>query len=959
MAALGSVGIGSGVLTSDILDQLKEAEKSSQINPIDRSITKNTAKTEALDLLTSLTSTLKSSAFSMKDSSLYQKRTVSGTNDDIEVTARDGVGIQEFSIKDVKLAQKNVLQSGSFTSEDSKVASGDGSFALNIDGTDYKIEYTADTSYAELKTKINDVAGDDVTASILQTGDKAFSFIISSDETGKDQQITIFDFDKKLDTTLSTNQLESGEYTSENAKIASDTGSLSLIAGEDSFNFDYDSNTSLTQLAEMINNDAGASQKVFATVVKNKYDDSNNNENTDDDRYSLIITAKNPTGDKPIEIIDHDNNLNDDLVTDNIRSGDFKKEDSKVATGSGAFSLSIGDSNINFKYDDTTTLKDLANLINNDSTASQSVYANVVEDDGMYNLVIAAKDTSKNEEINIIDYDNKLDSSLVTDNIRSGNFDAADSKIATDAGNSTLSLSIGSDNINIDYDENTTLTDLADLINNDATASQSVYANVVKNDEGMFNLVIAAKDTSVNQSIGIVDYDGKLDDLLKSDILKSDAMSSKTDSIATGAAAGDNFTLNIGADNFTISYDDTTSLEDLVTAINSDAGASEQVFASIITNPDGNYNLLLTAKEGFEDKALSITDDSANLDIGFTEDSGSMVKDSGTIADDSGTLVNNKGGMVDIQSSRDASFKYNGINMTRSKNTIDDIQLGLEIKLLKDDASANISITQDTQPIKDELENFVSSFNTMQKQIDTMTLADLDAKKVGVFNGNNSINSISRSLKKLLTERDSETGFSLANFGLEMDRTGKLSLNSSALDDKLKDDPTSVANFFSGKTTVVGDFDKYKDSFVRFAQKEDITFKELEDRIDDGTYDLNDKLFDNEDFTFDDIKDFTNGEVTSYNYKMDSTTHKDGVFEKLYTNLKNLNTLGGTILSISDGLSKEGKQLEENREKSLISLNARYDTMTSRFIQYDSMINSLNNQFASLQQQISMAVNGS
>jgi len=684
MAALGSVGIGSGVLTSDILDQLKEAEKSSQINPIDRSIKKNTAKTEALDLLKSLTSTLKSSATELKDSSLYLKRTVEGANDDISVSAHDGLRIQDFSIKDVKLAYKNVIQSGSFSSSDSKVADDDGNLNLRIDGKDYNIEYTANTSYEDLKIKINDIAGDDVTASILQTGDDEYKLIITSDETGKDQEINIID-----------------------------------LSGH----------------------------------------------------------------------------LNDELKSDTLKSGDFSSNDDTIAAtdSSGTLTLAVGDKNFDFAYDDETTLDDLASLINdNDSDSSKSVYASVVEDDS------------------------------------------------------------------------------------------------------------------------------------------------------------------------------------------------------------GNYNLLLTAINSSDNKTISITDSAdGGLDSKLTDP----------------TSVD--GNMSEIQSAQDASFKYNGISMTRSKNTIDDIQLGLEIKLLKDDASANISITQNTQPIKDELQTFTDSFNTMQKQLDAMTLADVEAGKVGVFNGNNSINSIGRSLRKLLTERDSESGLALSSFGLEINRSGKLTFDSSVLEKKLKDDPKAVANYFSGKTDVkstglVDEIDSLQGTNSVLSGKfnsEDSPIApvggvgEMNISLDDGTTkdeysiqynhnttleELRDKIKDLKnkdgdqvlDASIEEVTETVNGsEVTRYKLKITKkedgdqdisisdnpvsvTDHKKGVFEKLYNNLKSLNTIGGTILSMNDGLSKEGKQLEENRTKSLTALNARFDTMTSRFIQYDSMINSLNNQFSALQQQISMAVNG-
>lgn len=727
MATLGSVGIGSGVLTSDILEQLKENERTTQINPVERSIEANTGKTEALDLLKSLASTLQTSASSMKDDSLYLKRTVSGATDDIEVTASDGVGIQDFSISDVKLAQKNVIQSGSFTSGESKIATGTGTLNLHIDGTDYKINYTSDTSYDDLKAKINDVAGDKVTASTLQTGDDSYSFMIISDETGKDQQIGLVDLDGNLNDELKMDSFKSLDYDEKTSTIAlsGNAGSLSVNVGTESFDFDFDDTTTLQQLADMINEHTDTKDSVYASIIKN-----------DNDGYNIVLTAKGSATDKEISI-------------------------------------------------------------------------------------------TENEKVNA-----KLISAPVTDVLDSGEFNSATDTIAASGTSGSFDVGITGNFYSFDYDDTTTLEELKDMINNDPEASQKVQASIVE-ENGKFKLRLKNQDTE-------------------------DPMLYTRDSYAINEL---------------------------------DSAAYES------------------------------------------------------------------GGASSIQEAKDSSFKYNGINMTRSSNTVDDIKLGLEIKLLKEDASANISITQDAEPIKEELKTFVEAFNTMQKQIDTMTLADMDAEKVGVFNGNSSISGIGRNLRDLLTSRDG-SGLALSNFGLEIDRTGKLSFDSSAFDKKMKEDSQAITNYFSGETTVIEDFDSKKDAFTRFAESKGITYAKLEKNINDEKYTLTDKLFENEDYTFNDIEDFTKSEISIYNYKMDSTTHTDGIFEKLYDNVKGLNNLGGTILSISNGLSTEGKQLEENKEKSLTALNSRYDTMTARFIQYDSMINKMNNQFAALQQQIAMAVNG-
>ena len=183
--ALSSLGIGSGVLTSSVIDQLKASDTSLIITPIDNKITTNTNKQQSMSLLSSLATSLTGSVSSLEGSSLYQKRTVSGANSAVSVTADTGVAVQNFSISNTKLATTNVSQSGSFTSSANTIASGSGQFNLNVNGTDYKIAYDGTTTYDDLKTKINDIAGADVSASILQTGDTSYSLILNSKIRGK------------------------------------------------------------------------------------------------------------------------------------------------------------------------------------------------------------------------------------------------------------------------------------------------------------------------------------------------------------------------------------------------------------------------------------------------------------------------------------------------------------------------------------------------------------------------------------------------------------------------------------------------------------------------------------------------------------------------------------------------------------------------------------------------------
>ena len=471
------------------------------------------------------------------------------------------------------------------------------------------------------------------------------------------------------------------------------------------------------------------------------------------------------------------------------------------------------------------------------------------------------------------------DTKLATTNVlQSGTFSAETEKVTDVAGDAILNLNINGTDYQIPYNDSTSYADLKDKIND--VAGSDVTASILQIGDSSYSLVINSKETGKDQQITLSDFGGHLNTNLLSDTLTSGDFDSRTSLIAPGAGAPDTlpastFTVNAAGVPTTFTYDNTTTLSDLADMINNDATTGAQLYATVIKNDAGAYNLVLTAKNSAEGQSISITDNDGFFEAGLTG------------------LTSQDGGFTDIQTSSDASFKYNGITLTRPSNTVTDITVGITINLLSNDSNANISITQDAQPIKDELQNFVNSYNTMVGQMDSMTLTDTAAGKVGIFNGDNSINSIGREIRRILTSTDSN-GVGLAQYGIDLNRDGTLSFDTSAFDAKMAESPEAMADYFSGKTSVDA-----------------------------------------------------NG----------NTTSTDGVFTTLYNNLKNLTSANGTITALSDGITTKGKSLQTEKERTVALLNSRYDTMTARFIEYDAMINKLNNQFSSLQQQITMAIN--
>ncbi len=497
--AISSLGIGSGVLTADVIDKLKEADKNTIIKPIENKIKFVDQQKQALDLLSSLMTTLKASTGSLANDTIFLNRTVSGTNDGIDVTAHAGTAVQNFSITDVMLATEDVLESGAFSSKGDTVATGSGSLNLNIAGKNYTIDYDASTTLSEIKDKINEIAGEDVTASILQTGDNAYSLIVKSDETGKDQSITI---------------------------------------------------------------------------------------------------------------TDNDGNIDDKLINKTYKSGSYTAPTDSIATSSG-----------------------------------------------------------------------------------------------------NMTLQVGSTSTTINYTAGMTLEQLKDAINSDASLEGKAVANIVEESSGVYRLVI---------------------------------------------------------------------------------------------NPIGDE----------DGQDVTITDNSGGLDTGLTTGAS-----------------NTTGTMSEVQSAGDASFKYNGIALTRSSNTIEDLIVGVKIELKQNGASANISISQDREPIAKELENFVNAYNSMIKELGDMTTADVEKGQRGVFFGNTEIRNLGREITRLITYSD-EKGNSLANFGIEMSENGQLSFNRADFDAQMDKDPDNVMKFFSGASLdEKGIFDLIDEKLESYTKFNTGIFAILEDGI--------------------------------------------------------------------------------------------------------------------------------
>lgn len=194
---ISSLGIGSGVLTSDVIDQLKAADTSKFVKPIETKLELNSKEQEAYGLVTTYMNTLKSSVSSLSYDTLFDNKTVN-VSGNAEVAISSGANVESFTLETTTLAKKEISQFGALASKGATIASGSGTYTITVGAgtateTSYDIPYDSTTTLADFAQSITDIAGEKVSASILNTSDGAFNLVLSSQTTGAAQALSFSD----------------------------------------------------------------------------------------------------------------------------------------------------------------------------------------------------------------------------------------------------------------------------------------------------------------------------------------------------------------------------------------------------------------------------------------------------------------------------------------------------------------------------------------------------------------------------------------------------------------------------------------------------------------------------------------------------------------------------------------------------------------------------------------------
>lgn len=540
-----------------------------------------------------------------------------------------------------------------------------------------------------------------------------------------------------------------------------------------------------------------------------------------------------------------------------------------------------------------------------------------------------------------------------------------------------------------------------------------------------------SNSVSVSVSAGVAEQNMNLSvqQLASQDSFQSKTFGSRTESVFDTDVS---FGISIGGKDYVINADSTTTLEQLAEKINE---ATEGKVQAKILNVGGDepFRMIIQSAQtgeankidfysitgGNNGNASHTSTDSTLEALGFYFNKVSTSGVGGAQADEDshGNQIQRltlkkpddlsedekKNAGSQISTAQDAKFQYNGIDITRSSNTIDDLILGVNLtlnKVDKDGETTNVNITQSTEGIMEDIKAMVESYNSLMNNINEATKYDSETGLAGTFQGVREITSITTELNKIINGV-SKDGKSLADFGITLTKDGLLTLDSSILNDMINTKFDEFKNFFSSETkftnvTAVGD--KKIEWNDELKGKLTINGVEIDINIE-------------KDFTDKDGKTLTNGEAekakknallkaianasglsdisasfdkdgklvlkgsggTDIEIKGDSnfltklglkeqkldgkTEIIGGFFKGLNDTLNGLIGSEGSLTAYEESLTSSHKSLTASKEQRQKELDAKYTTMAEKWSQYDTIIAKLEAQMNTVNSMIEAANN--
>lgn len=184
-----------------------------------------------------------------------------------------------------------------------------------------------------------------------------------------------------------------------------------------------------------------------------------------------------------------------------------------------------------------------------------------------------------------------------------------------------------------------------------------------------------------------------------------------------------------------------------------------------------------------------------------------------------------------------AVFQLNGVNVTHTTNTINDVVSGITFTILgktSGTGTVNLSLSTDRSQISSALSDFATKYNAVVDQVNSQV-----GPAAGLLSGDFLISEVERDLRQTTGFQGANSIRGIANLGISLDATGKITFDSKAVD-SLTDTQLSDAFTFLGSSTtgfgsLASKFTQLSDPASGLIQSQsqgyDVSTQRLNDRV--------------------------------------------------------------------------------------------------------------------------------
>jgi len=372
-------------------------------------------------------------------------------------------------------------------------------------------------------------------------------------------------------------------------------------------------------------------------------------------------------------------------------------------------------------------------------------------------------------------------------------FSGTDSIINSTGNDQKIEIGVGGTSSTITIQNNATLSDLKDAINN---ADIGITASIIDTGIGdnPYKLILKANDTGKDNIIKF-NY-SNIDDIgANATTYTSQKYDSDSDKV-NDSGDTQTFAITLNGTKYSMDVADGTTVKDFVDDINNgDLKDSDGNALGISASYNSDTGKIEFNLEGVGDISI----DDTNLTTDFN--------------DNTDFTNSNR-----LQEAKDSDFTYNGVEINRSSNKIEDLIPGVTINL-NSTGSSSVDISSNIDDITKSIQKFVADYNKMSSNLQSLTDFNKDSGNVGLFQGNSTFTSLGNDfyadifgnvLSDTVESQDRNGSnyqktitFTASDVGFDYNRSGMLSFDANKFKKAYKKNPELVQKFITTAFTKV------------------------------------------------------------------------------------------------------------------------------------------------------------